>query len=74
MLMNRIGDLALLVAISIILMIFGTFKYAVIFNICYYFFSLNIMIIGIKFNLFYVLCLFLFIGAVGKSAQLGLHT
>jgi len=29
---------------------------------------------GLKFKLFFILCLFLFIGAVGKSAQLGLHT
>lgn len=74
MLMNRVGDLSLLIAISIIFMVFGSLKYAVVFNICYYFFNMNIMLIGINFKLFYIMCLFLFIGAVGKSAQLGLHT
>lgn len=74
MLMNRIGDLSLLIAISIIFMIFGTLKYNVIFNICYYFLNIDIFIMGLNFKLFFILCLFLFIGAVGKSAQLGLHT
>jgi NADH-quinone oxidoreductase subunit L len=72
--MNRIGDLSLLIAISIIFKVFGSLKYAVVFNICYYFFNMDIMLIGINFKLFFIMCLFLFIGAVGKSAQLGLHT
>jgi len=74
MLMNRIGDLSLLVAISIIFMVFGSLKYNVVFNICYYFLNLDIVIMAYKFNLFFILGLFLFGGAVGKSAQLGLHT
>ena len=55
-------------------MTFGSLKYNVVFNICYYFLNLDILIIGLKFKLFFILCLFLFIGAVGKCAQLGLHT
>jgi len=55
-------------------MIFGSLKYNVIFNISYYFSNLDILIMSVKFKLFFILCLFLFIGAVGKSAQLGLHT
>lgn len=74
MLMNKIGDLSLLIAISIIFLVFGSLKYSVVFNICYYYLNLNILILGFKFKLFYILCLFLFGGAVGKSAQLGLHT
>jgi NADH-quinone oxidoreductase subunit L len=72
--MNKIGDLSLLIAISIIFLVFGSLKYSVVFNICYYYLNLNILILGFKFKLFYILCLFLFGGAVGKSAQLGLHT
>ena len=74
MLLNRIGDLSLLIAISIIFMVFGSLKYNVVFNICYYFFNLDILIMGLKFKLFFILGIFLFVGAVGKSAQLGLHT
>ena len=55
-------------------MVFGTLKYSVVFNICYYFLNLNVLILGFKFKLYFILCLFLFGGAVGKSAQLGLHT
>jgi NADH-quinone oxidoreductase subunit L len=55
-------------------MVFGSLKYSVVFNICYYFLNLSILILGFKFKLYFILCLFLFGGAVGKSAQLGLHT
>lgn len=74
MLVNRIGDLSLLVAISISFLIFGSLKYGVIFNISCYYYDMEIILMGIKFKLFFILCLFFFIGAVGKSAQLGLHT
>ena len=69
MLLNRIGDISLLIAISIIFMVFGSLKYAVVFNICYYFFLMEIMLMGFKFKLYFMICLFLFIGAVGKSAH-----
>jgi len=73
MLVNRIGDLALLIAISLIMSVFGSVKYNVIFSICSYFYDMNIYFLGFKLNFFVVCCLFLFIGAMGKSAQLGLH-
>ena len=74
MLINKIGDLALLMAIAMIFIFFGSFNYNVIFTTCYYLFSVYIFFLGFKFKMFFILCLLLFIGAVGKSAQLGLHT
>lgn len=74
MLVNRIGDLSLLIAISIIFFYFGSLKYSVIFNLVYYYTEIYIYVLGFKINLFFVVGLFLFLGAVGKSAQLGLHT
>jgi NADH-quinone oxidoreductase subunit L len=73
MLVNRIGDLALLIAIALIVVIFGSVKYNVIFSLCSYFFDFNIFFMGFKLNFFLVCCFFLFVGAMGKSAQLGLH-
>jgi NADH:ubiquinone oxidoreductase subunit 5 (subunit L)/multisubunit Na+/H+ antiporter MnhA subunit len=73
MLVNRIGDLALLIAIALIASTFGTLKYNVIFSLCPYFFDFNVYFLGFKLNFFVICCLFLFVGAMGKSAQLGLH-
>jgi NADH:ubiquinone oxidoreductase subunit 5 (subunit L)/multisubunit Na+/H+ antiporter MnhA subunit len=64
MLMNRIGDWGLSIALFIILWLFGTSDYNIIFSICS------------QYNVEYItiLTIFLFIAAIGKSAQLGLHT
>ena len=64
MLINRVGDMGLLLAMFMIIKEFGTLEYSTIFSL-----------LGVidKNNLT-VICLLLFFGAVGKSAQLGLHT
>ncbi len=73
MLVNRIGDLALLLALSIIFFFFGTLKYSVVFGLVSYFLSVKIFFFGFYFDVINLICFFLFIGAMGKSAQLGLH-
>ena len=64
MLINRVGDIGLLLAMFMIIKEFGTLEYSTIYSL-----------LGVidKKNLT-VICLLLFFGAVGKSAQLGLHT
>ena len=72
MLINRIGDFGLLGAILFIFITFKTLNYdALSLLICL--FKTNKQII-FDIHIFYIICLLLFIGAVGKSAQLGLHT
>ena len=61
---NKIGDLFLLLAITIIFMVFHTIEFSV----------LNSISFQISENLIELVALFLFIGAVGKSAQIGLHS
>jgi len=73
MFVNRIGDLALLIGLSIIFFNFISLKYAVIFNLVGYMTDLNFIFFNFYFNLIDIICLFLFLGAMGKSAQLGLH-
>lgn len=63
---NRISDLRLYFSIFILLYLFGTLDYLVIFNIVH---ITNISLLWLN-----IICFFIFIGAVGKSAQLGLHT
>lgn len=64
MLINRVGDIGLLLAMFLIIKEFGTLEYSTIY-------SLLGVIDKKKLT---VICLLLFFGAVGKSAQLGLHT
>jgi NADH-ubiquinone oxidoreductase chain 5 len=73
MLVNRVGDLALLIGISIIFFNFLTLKYVVIFNLINYLLDLNFILFNFNFNMLNLISLFLFFGAMGKSAQLGLH-
>lgn len=73
MLINRIGDFGLLIGILTIFLYFNSLNYAVIFNIIPYYTSLNISFYFFSVNLIDFITFFLFIGAIGKSAQLGLH-
>jgi len=73
MFVNRVGDLALLVGFSIIFFNFLSLKYAVIFNLVCYLVNQDFVFFNYSFHLIDIICLFLFLGAMGKSAQLGLH-
>lgn len=64
--MNRIGDLGLLLGMFMILQIFGSFNYADIFA------ALPTM--RLEAGVVTLICILLFIGAMGKSAQIPLYT
>lgn len=74
MIMNKIGDFALALAIFLCIYLFNSLDYNTIFSLSPLYQTFLIEIFYVKFNAIELLCLFLFIGAVGKSAQLGLHT
>jgi NADH-quinone oxidoreductase subunit L len=74
MLINRIGDFSLLLGIVLIFLTFQTLDYSVVFALVPFLINKCIVIFGITFNLINVICFLLFIGSVGKSAQIGLHT
>jgi NADH-quinone oxidoreductase subunit L len=69
-LVNRVGDLGFLLGIALVLMYFNTLDYAQVFN------NVN-NITGITivddWSLITTICILLFIGAMGKSAQVPLH-
>lgn len=75
MLVNRVGDFFLLLAIFLIFYCFRTLDYDIIFSLAPFYKNMYI-IIGDSYMLpcLDLICLCLFFGAVGKSAQLGLHT
>lgn len=70
MLMNRVGDFAILLAFFLIYYLFNTLEYDLVFNLA----SKRIVNITDNFSFIDIITLLLFIGAMGKSAQIGLHT
>jgi NADH-quinone oxidoreductase subunit L len=73
-LVNRVGDFGFLLGIALVLMYFGTLDYAAVFSTSTTLASNTIEIIpGSAWSLMTVICILLFIGAMGKSAQFPLH-
>jgi len=76
MLINRVGDIGLILAMIKILTEFGTLDFSTLYTLM----SLNewgdvqSSPVGVDKDSLTIIGLLLFLGAVGKSAQLGLHT
>ena len=71
---NRIGDFGLAIAIFLIFFYFGTINFNEAFQITSNYAEKKLIFFGYEFNLITLICVFLFIGAMGKSAQFLLHT
>ena len=74
MILNRIGDFGLVVGVLIIFVEYTAVDYATVFATTSIFTHKTYHFLNFNFNLISIICFFLFIGAIGKSAQLGLHT
>jgi len=71
---NRVGDLGFMLGIFGTFLVFGTVSIPEILSAAPHMAGSTIGFLGHRFDTMTVLCLCLFIGAMGKSAQLGLHT
>jgi NADH-quinone oxidoreductase subunit L len=71
---NRVGDLGLLIAMFLIFKTFGTLTFSEVFSQAADQSKNSIKMFGGEYNLITTICVFLFIGAMGKSAQILLHT
>ena len=71
---NRVGDFGFAIGIFLIFMFFGTVNYNEVFQLVPEFSHKEINFLGFNSNLITLICLFLFLGAMGKSAQFFLHT
>ncbi len=71
---NRIGDFGLAIAIFLIFLFFGTINFNETFQAAEQFKEKKIIFFGFESSLITLVCVFLFIGAMGKSAQFLLHT
>ena len=74
LIVNRVGDLGLIIGLSLIYSLFKSLNYFVVFPLSFLYTNYTFMILTYEFNALNVICLSIFIGAVGKSAQIGLHT
>lgn len=73
MLVNRVGDLNIIFAIVTIFYLFKSVDYSTVFALAYNFVNTTISIFNYDINILNLICIFIFMGAVGKSAQVGLH-
>ncbi len=73
-LVNRVGDFGFLLGIAAILITFGSLDYATVFQAAPSMSGETISVIGgTEWSLMTFICVCLFIGAMGKSAQAPLH-
>jgi NADH-quinone oxidoreductase subunit L len=73
-LVNRVGDFGFLLGIALVLTYFGTLDYAAVFANARTLAGNTIEIFpGRPWSLMTVICILLFVGAMGKSAQFPLH-
>ncbi len=71
---NRVGDFGFALGIFLIFYLFGTVNYSEVFELIPKIIDKNLIFLGIEVNAIDLICLLLFIGAMGKSAQIFLHT
>jgi NADH-quinone oxidoreductase subunit L len=71
---NRVGDFGFVLGIAGVYLVFDTVQYDTIFQGAAAMADSNIVLFGTTWDTLDVLAFLLFIGAMGKSAQLGLHT
>ena len=73
-LVNRVGDLGLVLGIATVMYLFGTLDYSAVFSAAPE--KHNAVVtgaLGYEWSWMTLICLFLFVGAMGKSAQVPLH-
>ncbi len=72
-LVNRVGDFGFLLGIGLVLMVFGSLDYQAVFASAASHANDMAPIPGVYWNMMSAICILLFIGAMGKSAQFPLH-
>ena len=74
MIVNRIGDFGLALGIFTIFVKYGAVDYATVFALTPFFVNETFNFLNMEIDLLFLISILLFVGAVGKSAQIGLHT
>jgi len=74
LIVNRIGDFGYICGVALIFYFFRTVDFSVVFVLAPFFSKVTFMFLGQELFVLDTICFFLFLGSMGKSAQLGLHT
>jgi len=74
MVVNRISDLFFTVGILIIFYTFQSVEFNTVFGLTPYVVSSTVLFAGYSISPVTLITILLFLGAMGKSAQIGLHT
>jgi proton-translocating NADH-quinone oxidoreductase chain L len=74
MIVNRIGDFSLVLGICGIFVVYESVEYPLVFAVTPMMSGETFYLLGFEVEKVTILCLLLFGGAVGKSAQIGLHS
>ena len=74
MVVNRVGDFGLSLGMLAIFFVFNAIDYSTVFASAPMVAGTTFCFLGFEVEKLTVICLLLFVGAVGKSAQIGLHT
>lgn len=74
LIVNRVADFALTIGIVSIFFVFKSLDFHVVFALTPFFVNSTFIFLNYQLPVLTVICSLLFIGAMGKSAQIGLHT
>jgi proton-translocating NADH-quinone oxidoreductase chain L len=74
MVVNRVGDFGLSLGMLAIFFVFNSIEYSAVFAAAPMVAGTTFSFLGFEVEKLTIICLLLFVGAVGKSAQVGLHT
>lgn len=73
-LVNRVGDICFALGIFTIFINFNSLEFSSVFFFAKDFTHQTVNLLGFQVQVITLICILLFLGAMGKSAQLGLHT
>jgi proton-translocating NADH-quinone oxidoreductase chain L len=71
---NRVADMALTIGMAVIFFAFNSLDFSVVFALAPFLLDTTIVFLNYELPVLTLICVLLFIGAMGKSAQIGLHT
>lgn len=74
MVVNRVADLAFTIGVLAIFYTFQTVEFNVVFGLASYYTSTTMLFGNTAVSPLILITVLLFLGAMGKSAQIGLHT
>ena len=74
LIVNKIGDFGLIIRYFNYILVFYSLDFSIIFSMAPIFYKDSFIFFNYEFDKLTIITIFLFIGAIGKSAQIGLHT